>query len=34
LQGLEALAALRRFDQGWWHQNARRARGLLLVDVR
>jgi len=34
LQGLEALAALRRFDQEWWHQNARRVRGLLLIDVR
>jgi|SRR5687768_7861857 transcriptional regulator with XRE-family HTH domain len=34
VQGLEALAALRRFDQEWWHQNARRARGLLLIDVR
>jgi DNA-binding XRE family transcriptional regulator len=34
LPALEALAALRRFDQEWWHQNARRAHGLLVVDVR
>jgi hypothetical protein len=34
LPALEALAALRRFDLAWWHQNARRARDLLVVDVR
>lgn len=31
---LEGLAALGRFDQAWWLPNARRARGLLVIDVR
>lgn len=34
LPALEALAALRRFDQAWWHQNACHAHDLLVVDVR
>jgi transcriptional regulator with XRE-family HTH domain len=34
LPPLEGLAALHRFDEAWWHQNARRARNLLVIDVR
>jgi transcriptional regulator with XRE-family HTH domain len=30
----EALEALNRFDQEWWFANGRRARGLLIVDLR
>ena len=29
----EAMAALDRFDQEWWIQNVRRARGLLIVTL-
>jgi transcriptional regulator with XRE-family HTH domain len=34
LPPLEALDALERFDNAWWLPNARRARDLLVVDVR
>jgi transcriptional regulator with XRE-family HTH domain len=30
----EGMAALDRFDQEWWFSNGRRARGLLIVDLR
>ena len=33
LQEDEALEALRRFDQEWWVHNARRAGGLLCIDL-
>jgi hypothetical protein len=33
LQDAEALQALRRFDQEWWVHHARRACGLLCIDL-
>jgi hypothetical protein len=29
----DALAALRRFDQGWWVQHVGRAHGRLCIDL-
>lgn len=29
----EAIVALRRFDREWWVHNARRADGLLCIDL-
>ncbi len=33
LNDAQALQALRRFDRDWWVQHARRARGLLCIDL-